>query len=229
MLLFVPFVDESDLISEGQTAEEAFAEFFSKLDTMEEHHANLQKMLKAQTKIKAINDARKEEEVTTVKDENVVDEDGVKLVGEVVSAMQDVHDMELNDPDTLSLHDRINMLNEDQNRVFHQISNHLQHQHQHELNLCNCENSKPLHMFVSGVGGTGESFLIETIRSHVKETWKDDVGDDITCAVCAPTGLAAYNVGAVTVHRLFQLPIEHEGRTAGYWDLSTEACKAMST
>ena len=94
LLLFVPFVDESDLISEGQTAEEAFAEFFSKLDTMEEHHANLQKMLKAQTKIKAINDARKEEEVTTVKDENVVDEDGVKLVGEVVSAMQDVHDVE---------------------------------------------------------------------------------------------------------------------------------------
>ena len=55
-------------------------------------------------------------------------------------------------------------------------------------------------MFVSGVGGTGKSFLIETIRSLVKEMWKDDAGDDTTCAVAAPTGLAAYNVGGVTVH-----------------------------
>ena len=62
---------------------------------------------------------------------------------------------------------------------------------------------KPLHMFVSGVGGTGKSFLIECIRSLVKDMWKDDAGDDTTCAVAALTGLAVYNVGGVTVHRLF--------------------------
>ena len=28
--------------------------------------------------------------------------------------------------------------------------------------------------------------------------------------------LAAYNVGETTVHRLFQSPIEHEGKTTGY-------------
>ena len=32
-----------------------------------------------------------------------------------------------------------------------------------------------------------------------------------------PPRLAAYNVGGVMIHRLFQLPIEHEGKTAGYW------------
>ena len=41
--------------------------------------------------------------------------------------------------------------------------------------------------------------------------------------------LAAFNVGGVTVHRLFQLPIEHEGRTAGYWSLSTESQKTLKT
>ena len=56
-------------------------------------------------------------------------------------------------------------------------------------------------MFVSGVVVTGKSFLIETIRSLVKEMWKDDAGDDTTCAVATPTGLAAYNVGGMTVHR----------------------------
>ena len=55
-------------------------------------------------------------------------------------------------------------------------------------------------MFVSGVGGTGKSFLIETVRSLVKEIWKDDASNDTICAVAAPTGLAAYNVGGVTVH-----------------------------
>ena len=62
-------------------------------------------------------------------------------------------------------------------------------------------------MFVSGVGGTGKSFLIETVRSLVKEIWKGDTSNDTICSVAAPTGLAAYNVGGVTVHRLFQLPI----------------------
>ena len=84
-------------------------------------------------------------------------------------------------------------------------------------------------MFISGVGGTGKSFLIETIRSQVKKAWKEDVGTNTTCAVAAPTGLAAYNVGGVTVHRLFHLPIEHEGKTAGYWALSKVAQKVMRT
>ena len=83
-------------------------------------------------------------------------------------------------------------------------------------------------MFVR-VGGTGKSFLIKTIRSQVKEIWKDHAGDDTTCGVAASTGLAAYNVGGVTVHRLFQLPIEHEGKTAGYWSLSKVAQKVMRT
>ena len=41
--------------------------------------------------------------------------------------------------------------------------------------------------------------------------------------------LAAFNVGGVTIHRLFQLPIEHEGKEAGYWSLSKAAQKVMRT
>ena len=84
-------------------------------------------------------------------------------------------------------------------------------------------------MFVSGVDGTGKSFLIETIKSQEKEIWKDHVSDETTGAIAAPTRLAAYNVGGMTVHHLFQLPIEHEGKTAGYWPLSKLAQKVMRT
>ena len=81
-------------------------------------------------------------------------------------------------------------------------------------------------MFVSGVGGTGKSFLIATIKSFVGHLWPTD---NLTCAVAAPTGLAAFNVDGVTIHRLFQLPVEHEGKTAGYWALSKPSQKVMKT
>ena len=71
-------------------------------------------------------------------------------------------------------------------------------------------------MFFSGVGGMGKSFLIETVKALVHDLWPSD---DLTCAVAAPTGLAAFNVGGITIHRLFQLPNEREGKTAGYWAL----------
>ena len=47
--------------------------------------------------------------------------------------------------------------------------------------------------------------------------------------IAAPTGLAAFNVGGMTIHRLFHLPIEHEGRQAGYWSLSKTSQKVMKS
>uniref|UniRef100_A0A1X7VHD7 ATP-dependent DNA helicase n=1 Tax=Amphimedon queenslandica TaxID=400682 RepID=A0A1X7VHD7_AMPQE len=81
---------------------------------------------------------------------------------------------------------------------------------------------KPLRMFISGVGGTGKSFFIEAIKCQVDDIWHPKSGE-IMCAIVAPTGVAAFNVGGLTIHRLFQLPIEHEGKTAGYWALNKEA------
>jgi len=214
-LLFVPFTDESEKDKQPKT------HLGNSLKMLTQWNNTTKTCKKCLKLIKAINDARLEE-VVPEKEDNLMDENGVKLICEAESAMH-------NNPDTLLLQDRIDMLNEDRSRVFQQISNHLLHQHQHELKLCTCTNDNPLHMFVSGVGGTGKSFLIETIRSQVREIWRHDVGDDVTCAVAAPTGLAAYNVGGVKVHRLFQLPIEHEGKTAAYWLLSKEARKAMIT
>ena len=82
-------------------------------------------------------------------------------------------------------------------------------------------------MFISGVGGTGKSFLIKTIRALVSGVWHNE-RESLLCAVSAPTGLAAFNVG-VTIHRLLQLPTEHEGRTAGYWRLGKDTIKVMHT
>ena len=70
------------------------------------------------------------------------------------------------------------------------------------------------------------SVVLEAIKALVDSLW---TSEGLKCAITAPTDLAAFNVGGMTIHRLFQLPIEHEGKEAGYWSLSKDAQKVMKT
>jgi hypothetical protein len=61
-----------------------------------------------------------------------------------------------------------------------------------------CQKYKPLQATVMGSGGTGKSFIINTIISIVRNmTPMND-----TIKVGAPSGAAAYNVQGSTLHRL---------------------------
>ena len=142
--------------------------------------------------------------------------------------MNDAFDLHQNDETGPTLDELVSSLNADQSRVFKLVKSHLEHQAMHERKTCTCHDLKPLHMFVSGVGGTRKSFLIKTVCALVSNIW-DDLKDTTLCAVTAPTGLAAFNVGGITIHRLLQLPIEHEGKPAGYWRLGRDAQKVMRT
>ena len=188
------------------------------------HHDKLMKMLNAQSKVRNINEHRFENE------ENVTEEpvESPVITGEAVAAMNDVCDINAVNH-IIDLDERIAKLNKDQSHIFQNLCEHFNHQYRHEHNQCVCNDFKPIHLFVSGVGGTGKSFLIETIKAKVAEIWKSDCNNDdvVCCAVTAPTGLAAYIINGVTVHRLFQLPIKHEGKTAGYWSLPKESQKVM--
>ena len=78
------------------------------------------------------------------------------------------------------------------------MKDHLEHQVRHKSDTCKCSDWKPLHMFISGVGGTGKSFLIKTILALLSEIWHDKT-ESLLCAVTSPTGLLAFNVGGITV------------------------------
>ena len=134
----MPFTDESELVGDGQTAEEAFNEHFRDHSSMEHHHESLQKMLQAQAKVRRINEVRKEEEVPADEDAAVEDE-GIKIIGKAEAAMHDVHDM---DYDTIDLSERIAMLNKDHRRIFDQVVHHLHHQCRHETDDCKCRDLK---------------------------------------------------------------------------------------
>ena len=176
-----------------------------------------------QSKIKEINKAR---ETDGVEKKVSKEDNNPQLPGEAKSAMHDIVDlMATHSSDQLGLDERVAMLNGDQRRIYDSVMNHLHHHKQHDDGDCHCD-IKPLRLFVSGVGGTGKSFLIEAIKLLVHRIWGSD---ELTVVVAAPTGLAAFNVGGLTIHRLFQLPIEHEGQVAGYWSLSKSSQKVMKT
>jgi hypothetical protein len=200
-----------------ETCEEAFNRL---LPGGHQHHEKLQVMLKAQENTKRINEAREEEQII------VKEEDEPELMGEAIGAMEDMFDMGNMIDGDLSLEERTAMLNSDQLRIFTEIKTRFLHQQKHENGSCKCLDFKPFTMFVSGVGGTGKSFLIEAVKLLVDELWPSE---DLTCGIAAPTGLAAFNVGGITIHRLFQLPIEHDGKTAEFWNIPAGSIKVMKT
>ena len=53
-----------------------------------------------------------------------------------------------------------------------------------------------VHVFVTGRAGTGKSTLLSHLTANSEKRF----------AVCAPTGVAALNVGGVTIHSLFTFP-----------------------
>ncbi len=70
---------------------------------------------------------------------------------------------------------------------------------QEKLDLFDYISSTKNHIFITGKAGTGKSTLLEHLRSN----------SDKNTIVCAPTGIAAINVGGQTIHSLFRLPFNY--------------------
>jgi len=78
-------------------------------------------------------------------------------------------------------------------------------------------NHKSIHLVVSGQGGTGKTRVIEIISRIISAR----LPETLPVVVAAPTGLAAYNVGGTTLHRMLSLPVEH-GKPSDYRRLQVD-------
>ena len=176
-------------------------------------------MLAAASNVKNIDKARP----ANPEEKEVEQDNQPQLLGEARTAMIEILDMKASAPGQLTLDEQVAILNPDQRRVFDHVIGHFLHQKSHEGNQCSCD-FIALRMFLSGVGGTGKSFLVEAIKALVNSLWSSD---NLLCGVAAPIGLAAFNVGGVTLHRLFQLPVEHATKAPSYWPLPKTSQKVM--
>ncbi|KAL5477717.1 hypothetical protein EMCRGX_G024553 [Ephydatia muelleri] len=146
MVLFIPFRNECDLMKEGETVEVAFNFHIGSNVNLSEHHEKLHALLKAQTAVKKINEAREKEGVAAPPAE----EDAFFFRGEAKAAMEDV--FHLNELHTETVEDHVAKLNADQLRIFTNINDHLCHQQLHENGKCSCTIHKPLHEFDETAG-----------------------------------------------------------------------------
>jgi len=75
------------------------------------------------------------------------------------------------------------------------VYNYILHHHQEN-------NPTPIHMVVCGTAGTGKSYLINCLKLLLQNKLR----------ICAPTGVAAYNIDGTTLHSLFSLPTRGDFR-----------------
>lgn len=94
----------------------------------------------------------------------------------------------------------IRSLNETQKAVFDRIRKWC-------LDKVMGKNPEPLHVFVTGGAGTGKSHLIRAIQYEAGRLLSTlcDRPDAVCILLTAPTGIAAYNLDAVTIHHTLSI------------------------
>nr|XP_021334689.1 uncharacterized protein LOC110440049 [Danio rerio]XP_021334690.1 uncharacterized protein LOC110440049 [Danio rerio] len=91
-------------------------------------------------------------------------------------------------------------LNEKQSQIFYKVR-------QWCLAKVQGENPDPFHVFISGPGGVGKSILIKSIHyetSRILSKLSENPGETHVL-LTAPTGVAAYNINAATIHSTFSI------------------------
>ncbi|XP_035258455.1 uncharacterized protein LOC118219420 [Anguilla anguilla] len=94
-------------------------------------------------------------------------------------------------------------LNEKQLQLFYKIRHWC-------LQKLNNENPDPFYVFITGGAGTGKSHLIKAINYEASRILSQlsENPDDTHVLLTAPTGVAAYNIDAATIHNCFSIGID---------------------
>ncbi|KAK7878888.1 hypothetical protein WMY93_034234, partial [Mugilogobius chulae] len=98
--------------------------------------------------------------------------------------------------------DLIRSLNEQQLSIFHKIQTWC-------VEKANGNNPDPLNVFITGGAGTGKSHLIRAIQYEANRLFATTRHhpDNINVLLTAPTGMAAHNLHASTIHSAFSIGI----------------------
>ncbi|XP_028132186.2 uncharacterized protein LOC114327696 [Diabrotica virgifera virgifera] len=218
LLLFKPWKNHGELMYGMDTYRDAFLSCADELEHMHKYHENLQQIVRAREEVEKEVANLIENEENSININRNENENEHEIVGFEVQIGNELEEIDtrvqkLND---MPIEDQINQLNIDQKRIFDEVVRYVtryctEWDAAAKANASNLKDPRlipnnVMRKFVSGVGGTGKSFLINILRRHIPNLTKKKV------VVAAPTGIAALNVNGLTLHRLLQLPIEHEGK-----------------
>ena len=180
LMLFSPWRDENELKGTSSSYETMFHERKHTLHDMLAYHAKLQNTIEADelAREKLLSDTQPQADQ---QDDCMNALQGHRAT-EAEKAMAEVRVVVQNAKCNISLDDvnlKISKLNVDQVRIYDKVKNGVE-----------SKSGDNLRLFVSGFGGTGKSFLINTIAEYMHCQDKEN----ITVQVTAPTGLAAFSV-----------------------------------
>ena len=102
-------------------------------------------------------------------------------------------------------------LNEHQRVPFDRVVRYTRELHQYNIKVHD-DPPEAFHLFVTGGAGTGKSHVIKAIKEYLERSVSGGLNKH-ACMLMAPTGVAAFNIGGLTIHRALQLQVEH-GRLA---------------
>jgi DNA replication protein DnaC len=112
-------------------------------------------------------------------------------------------------------------LNQEQQNAYSVIKLYFRELHQFCQGLC--KRPEPVHLFISGPGGTAKSHLIKVLREYIMRV---STPNRVSCMVTAPTGVAAFNIRGITIHKALCLPVEH-GKYSSCTPLGSEKLASL--
>ena len=202
LLLHKPFWHENLLMGKSLTYQEEFERLALELPAMAAHEKKFR--MKKNFREKMENDADAKADHMCAEDENDCDSQNVDSGSDLFETVRKQTTIETVE----QLNEAVAGLSPDQLAVYGSFVENVEHYYQHKTKNCSCGKFEPLRLFVSGFGGSGKSHLIRVlmayqfIRSEVKK-------EPCHFLLGAPTGIASHNIGGMTLHSMWNLPVNH--------------------
>ena len=202
LLLHKPFWHEHLLMGKSRSYQEEFERLIVELPAMAAHEKKFR--MKKNFREKMENDADAKADNMCAEEENDSDPQNVDSGSDLFETVRKQTEIE----SVEQLEEAVEGLSPDQLAVYKSFVENVEHYYQHKNKNCSCGKFEPLRLFVSGFGGSGKSHLIrilmayQFIRSEIKK-------EPCHFLLGAPTGIASHNIGGMTLHSMWNLPVNH--------------------
>ena len=204
LLLHKPFWHEHLLMGQSQSYQAEFERLKAELPAMAAHEKKFRMKKNFREAMENDADAQADQMCAESEDANESDPKNADSGPELFESVRKQTDIQTAE----QLKEVVEGLSSDQLAVYESFVENVEHYYKHKSQSCFCEKFEPLRLFVSGFGGSGKSHLIRTlmayqyIRSEVKR-------EPCHFLLGAPTGIASHNIGGMTLHSMWSLPVNH--------------------